>query len=79
MQIIDKKIRAKARKMAQQSIYNSVKYLGKWKDYDVFEPTFNDDEIHFIGFPQFILYNEKGYRWTNNNEESSAIMAALWK
>lgn len=68
----------KARKIAQQSIYDNVKYIGKWKGYDVFEPTFDDDEVHFIGFPQFILYNEKGYRWTNNNEESSAIMATLW-
>lgn len=69
----------KARKIAQQSIYDNVKYIGKWKGYDVFEPTFDDDEVHFIGFPQFILYNEKGYRWTNNNEESSAIMATLWE
>lgn len=69
----------KARKMAQQSIYDNVKYIGKWKGYDVFEPTFDDDEVHFIGFPQFILYDEKGYRWTNNNEECSAIMAALWE
>lgn len=69
----------KARKMAQQSIYDNVKYIGKWKGYDVFEPTFDDDEVHFIGFPQFILYDEKGYRWSNGHEESSAIMAALWK
>ena len=73
------KILEKAKKMAQQSIYDNVKYIGKWKDYYVFEPTFNDDEVHFIGFPQFILYDEKGYRWSNGYEESSAIMAALWK
>lgn len=63
-----------AQKLAKSSIYNDAKYLGEWKDYAVYEPTFDDDEPRCIGFPQFILANDKELRWTKDWEESRAIM-----
>jgi hypothetical protein len=60
--------------MGQKSIYDDVKYLGKWNGYDVYEPTFNDDEDHIIGIPQFLLAKGKILRWTKTQDESFAIM-----
>jgi hypothetical protein len=74
---MNEKITKIAKKMAQKSIYDDVKYLGKWNGYDVYEPTFNDDEDHFIGIPQFLLAKGKILRWTKTNDESFAIMDRL--
>lgn len=65
---------SKARKLAKSSIYDDAKYLGEWKGYAVYEPTFSDDEPRCIGFPQFILAKDKELRWTADWEESRAIM-----
>ena len=41
--------------MAQESIYDDAQYVGRWNDFEVYEPIFNDDEEHIIGLPQYIL------------------------
>lgn len=64
----------KARKMARESIYDDAEFLGEWNVYAVYKPSWNDDEPRFIGFPQYILANDKGIRWTSDSEESMAIM-----
>lgn len=69
---------SKAQKLAKSSIYDDAKYLGEWKDHAVYEPTFNDDEPRFIGFPQFILAKGDTIRWTADWEESRAIMDKLY-
>lgn len=66
-------------RFARKSIYDKVKYIGKWKGFDVWEPGFSDDEPRFIGFPQFILVKGSEMRWTIDYSESQAIMGALWK
>lgn len=65
-------------KFAQSSIYDTAKYIGKWNEYAVYEPGFNDDEPRFIGFPSFILVKGDSIRWTKGWEESRAIMSALY-
>lgn len=65
---------SKAQKLAKSSIYDGAEYLGEWKGYAVYEPTFNDDKPRFIGFPQFILAKGDTVRWTADWEESRAIM-----
>ena len=65
---------SKAQKLAKSSIYDDAKYLGEWKDHAVYEPTFNDDEPRFIGFPQFILAKGDSIRWSKDDKESTAIM-----
>lgn len=65
---------SKARKLAKSSIYDDAKYLGEWKGYAVYEPTFSDDEPRFIGFPQFILVKGDSIRWSKDDKESTAIM-----
>lgn len=66
------------KKFAQKSIYDTVEYIGKWNGYAVYEPGFNNDEPHFVGFPSFILVKGDSIRWTKDWEESSAIMSALY-
>lgn len=61
-------------KLAKSSIYNGAQYLGSWKSYAVYEPTIADDEPRFIGFPQFILANSSGLRFTDSEKESRSIM-----
>lgn len=69
---------SKARKLAKSSIYDGAEYLGEWKGYAVYEPTFSDDEPRFTGFPQFILAKGDTVRWTTDWEESRAIMDKLY-
>ena len=38
--------------------YDYALYVGDWNDYMVYEPIYWDDEIHFIGMPHSILYND---------------------
>lgn len=63
--------------MAQESIYDDVQYLGKWKGLEVYEPVFNDDILRCIGLPQFILASGSELRWTVETDESLAIMEAF--
>lgn len=67
-----------AKKMAQSSIYDGVEYIGEWNGYAIYEPIFDDDESHCVGFPSFILANDKGLRWTYDWEESRKIMHKLY-
>jgi hypothetical protein len=64
----------KAQILARASIYDDARYLGTWNGYEVYEPIFNDEEVHYTGFPQFILAKNNASRWTNNHTESIAIM-----
>lgn len=66
-------------KFAKKSIYDCVKYLGKWKGFDVWEPGFSDGEPHYLGFPQFILVRGDSIQWNQDDQDSRAIMNALWK
>lgn len=65
---MNKETLSKARKMAQESIYDDAQYVGRWNDFEVYEPIFNDDEEHFIGPPQYILAKGDTLRWTNDTE-----------
>ena len=54
---MNKETLSKARKMAQKSIYDDAQYVGRWNDFEVYEPIFNDDEEHFIGLRVFDRIN----------------------
>lgn len=66
-----------AKEMAREIGFHDVKYVGKWKGHDVIEPIFTDNETHFIGFPQYILYKNGVLRWTKGYKESLDIMDAV--
>ncbi len=60
--------------LAQKSGFHSVKRLGIWQNYNVYEPIFTDNEIHLIGFPQYILVRGGKMRWTKDYNESMDIL-----
>lgn len=68
----------RAETMARESIYDGAQFLGKWNGFDVYEPTFDDDEPRFIGFPQFILCKSGQCRWAEDDTESRKIMHVLY-
>lgn len=74
---MNEKILSKARKMAREAGFGDVMPLGRWKGFDVAEAIFTDGEIHYIGYPQFILSKDGKLRWSNDSDESLAIMDAF--
>lgn len=65
-------------RFARKSIFDTAKRLGKWKDYEVWEPGFSDSQTHYIGFPQFILIKGNSIRLTEDDKESNAIMERFY-
>lgn len=76
---MNKEYQKRASEMAKASIYHDAEYLGTWNGYEVFEPVFNDDEVHYIGFPQFILCKDGTARWTQTRQESIKILSIFYK
>ena len=60
--------------MAKEAGYHNAKYAGVWEGRYVYEPVFSDEEIHFIGIPQFMVVEGGQLRWTKTDDESSSIM-----
>lgn len=60
--------------LARKNGFHSVKRLGMWQNHNVYEPIFTDNEIHYIGFPQFILVKDGKIRWTKDCNESMDIL-----
>lgn len=75
---MNKEYQKRASEMAKASIYHDAEYLGTWKGYEVFAPTFDDDAVHYIGFPQFILCKDDEARWTKNRTESRQIALTFY-
>lgn len=65
-------------KFARKSIFDTVKRLGEWNGYEVWEPGFSDGEPRYIGFPQFILVKGNSIRWAKDDRESTAIMKKIY-
>lgn len=53
---------------AKDNGYDNAKYLGIWKDYKVFEPTFNDSKEYYTGYPLSILLKDDKIRFTTEKE-----------
>lgn len=64
-------------KIVKESFYDSVRFVGRWRGYDVYEPFFSDGIPRFLGFPQYILFKEGESRWTADREESLSVMKSI--
>ena len=53
---------------AKSNGYDNAKYLGEWQGYKVYEPTFNDDKTHYVGYPLSILQKDDKIRFTTEQE-----------
>ena len=48
--------------------YDDVLYLGKWKDYDVYEPVFRGEKVSIVGIPLVILVKDETVRMSTMEE-----------
>lgn len=55
-------------KFAKENGYDNAKYIGKWQDFKVYEPTFNNKEVHYVGYPLSILEKNNKIRFTTEKE-----------
>ena len=66
-------------KYAKDLGYESVRSVGTWNGYDVYEPSMGMvDNIPIIGIPIFILVNGTEMR-TSRPEEAFTILDALYE
>lgn len=60
-------------KFAKQQGYDNVSYIGKWKDYEVYEPIFDYDGVSFVGLPLVVLVKENEIRMSTPKESLQQI------
>lgn len=53
--------------------YDSVIKKDSWKQFKVYEPLFNDDKIHHVGLPYFILVKNSHIRLSTVDESFQYI------
>ncbi len=53
--------------------YDKVFYLGKWRGYDVYEPTFEGPGPYFVGPPLVILVRGQSIRMSTVEEAYEQI------
>ncbi len=70
-------MKKKIKELAKKYGFHDVKYAGRWKDREVYEPIFLDDEDHCIGYPQYILCKNGKLCWVRDWKESIEIMGEL--
>ena len=59
---------AKVKKFAQKFGYDGAKYRGEWKQYEMYEPTLENEEPADIGKPEFILVLDDTIRMAPEDE-----------
>lgn len=53
---------------AKEQGYDGALYIGKWRDYDIYEPVFNGDDVSFVGIPLLILVKGDNIRMSTVEE-----------
>ena len=60
-------------KFAKKQGYDEISYLGKWKEYEVYEPMFDYDGESFVGLPLIILVKGDEIRMSTPEESLQQI------
>ena len=58
----------KVKAFAKKQGYDDVLYIGKWKEFDAYEPVFKGEEPSFIGVPLLILVKGDSIRMSTVDE-----------
>lgn len=53
--------------------YDSVIKKDNWKQFEVYEPSFNDEKIHHVGLPYIILVKNDHIRMSTIDESFQYI------
>ena len=53
---------------AQEQGYDSAVYVRKWREYEVYEPIFDNKRVNTVGIPLMILVGDNKIRMTTVDE-----------
>ena len=67
------------KEFAKQQGYDNALYLGKWKEYDAFEPVFDGADVSFVGLPFMILAKGDTVRMSTSDEAFEQIQDTVKK
>ena len=60
---------------AKEQGYDDALYIGKWKDYEAYEPTFDGNDVSFVGVPLLILVKDGDIRMSTVEEAFEQLSA----
>ena len=61
-------------KFAQEQGYKGAEYIGKWKEYKVYNPYFAENQLSYIGLSLVILVNDNGEIRMSTSDEAMAAL-----
>lgn len=71
---IDSKNNNDVTKFAQEHGYKGAKYIGNWKEYKVYEPYFDENQVSYTGIPLVILVDNNGDIRMSTSDEAMATL-----
>ena len=63
----------KALEFARSNNYETIEYLGQYKNYYAYNPILKEDDLTFTGLPYVILVNDNEVRLSDYNETMELI------
>jgi hypothetical protein len=60
-------------KFAKQEGYEDISYIGKWREFEVYEPLFNFEDVSYVGLPFIILVTQDEIRMSTPEESLEQI------
>jgi hypothetical protein len=69
----------KVKAFAKEKGYDDALYIGKWKEYEAYEPVFDGDDVSFVGVPLLILVKDDDIRMSTVEEAFEQLQAANHK
>ena len=63
----------KIKQLAKEYGYDNAVEVGNWHGYSVYDPTFNDGEIHYVGLPLKILVKDNEIRMSTYDEAMAML------
>lgn len=67
------------KEFAKQQGYDDALSIGKWKDFDVYEPIFSGEDTSIIGVPFMILVKDDNIRMSTIEEAFEQIDISEYK
>lgn len=58
----------KIKAFAKAQGYDDVSYIGRWKEYEAYEPVYSGDDVSFVGVPLLILVKGDSIRMSTVEE-----------
>lgn len=63
---------------AKKQGYDNALYIGKWKEYEAYEPVFDGDDVSFVGVPLLILVKDDDIRMSTEEEAFEQLQEKEW-